>query len=31
MENVLSHIPPDIMLIAENLDRFLYGAWMTLI
>lgn len=30
MENVLSHIPPDIMLIAENLDRFLYGAWMTL-
>lgn len=30
MENILSYIPLDISLIAENFDRFLYGVWMTL-
>ena len=30
MENILSWIPLDITLIAENFDRFLYGVWMTL-
>lgn len=30
MENFLSYIPLDIMLIAENFDRFLYGVWTTL-
>ena len=30
MENLLSYIPLDIALIAENFDRFLYGAWVTL-
>ena len=30
MEQILSYIPLDIALIAENFDRFLYGVWMTL-
>ncbi len=30
MENLLSYIPLDISLIAENFDRFLYGVWVTL-
>ncbi|UWQ85991.1 ABC transporter permease [Leisingera caerulea] len=30
MENLLSFIPLDIALIAENFDRFLYGVWATL-
>jgi len=30
MENLLSYIPLDIALIAENFDRFLYGVWVTL-
>ncbi|WP_193142851.1 MULTISPECIES: ABC transporter permease [unclassified Meridianimarinicoccus] len=30
MENILSYIPLDISLIAENFDRFLYGVWTTL-
>lgn len=30
METFLSYIPLDIALIAENFDRFLYGAWITL-
>ncbi|MBY6059142.1 ABC transporter permease [Leisingera daeponensis] len=30
MENILSFIPLDIALIAENFDRFLYGVWITL-
>lgn len=30
MENILSYIPLDISLIAENFDRFLYGVWITL-
>lgn len=30
MENILSYIPLDITLIAQNFDRFLYGVWTTL-
>jgi arginine/ornithine transport system permease protein len=30
MENILSFIPLDITLIAQNFDRFLYGVWTTL-
>ena len=30
MENLLSYIPLDIALIADNFDRFLYGVWVTL-
>jgi len=30
MENLLTYIPLDIALIAENFDRFLYGVWVTL-
>ncbi len=30
MENILSYIPLDIALIAENFDRFMYGVWITL-
>ena len=30
METVLSYIPLDIGLIAQNFDRFLYGVWITL-
>ncbi|MCB1313622.1 MAG: ABC transporter permease [Sedimentitalea sp.] len=30
MENILSFIPLDITLIAQNFDRFLYGVWVTL-
>ena len=30
METLLSYIPLDIALIADNFDRFLYGAWVTL-
>ncbi|WP_415184505.1 ABC transporter permease [Phaeovulum sp.] len=30
MEQILSYIPLDISLIAENFDRFLYGVWTTL-
>lgn len=30
MEVLLSYIPLDISLIAENFDRFLYGVWVTL-
>lgn len=30
MENILSYIPLDITLIAQNFDRFLYSVWMTL-
>lgn len=30
METILSYIPLDIALIADNFDRFLYGAWVTL-
>jgi arginine/ornithine transport system permease protein len=29
-ENLLSYIPLDIALIADNFDRFLYGVWITL-
>ncbi len=31
MDAVLSYIPLDITLIAENFDRFLYGVWTTLV
>lgn len=30
MEHLLSYIPLDIALIAENSPRFLYGTWVTL-
>jgi len=30
MESLLSYIPLDVSLIAENFDRFLYGVWVTL-
>ncbi len=30
METLLSYIPLDIALIADNFDRFLYGVWTTL-
>lgn len=30
MENILSYIPLDLSLIAQNFDRFLYGVWITL-
>ena len=30
MENILPYIPLDIVLIADNFDRFLYGVWITL-
>lgn len=30
MESLLSYIPLDISLIAQNFDRFLYGVWITL-
>tara|TARA_R110002049_G_scaffold142277_1_gene304121 strand:+ start:4900 stop:5670 length:771 start_codon:yes stop_codon:yes gene_type:complete len=30
MENLLTYIPLDIALIAENFDRFIYGVWVTL-
>ncbi|WP_137114000.1 ABC transporter permease [Mesorhizobium sp. GR13] len=30
MENILSWIPLDVTLIAQNFDRFLYGVWVTL-
>lgn len=30
METILSFIPLDITLIAQNFDRFLYGVWVTL-
>ncbi len=30
MESLLSYIPLDIALIADNFDRFLYGVWTTL-
>lgn len=30
MDTILSYIPLDISLIAQNFDRFLYGVWMTL-
>ena len=30
METVLSYIPLDVGLIAQNFDRFLYGVWITL-
>ena len=30
MEQILSYIPLDIALIADNFDRFLYGVWTTL-
>lgn len=31
MDTVLSYIPLDISLIANNFDRFLYGVWTTLV
>lgn len=30
MDSILSRIPLDITLIAQNFDRFLYGTWVTL-